>query len=39
MKLIFEKGHPGRGTDYLGPCDVPPAEIGGDLREKPLRLP
>ena len=39
MKLIFEKGHPGRGTDYLGPCDVPPAEIGGDLRERPLRLP
>ena len=39
MKLIFEKGHPGRGTDYLGACDVPPAEIGGDLREKPLRLP
>lgn len=39
MKLIFEKGHPGRGTDYLGACDVPPVEIGGDLREKPLRLP
>ena len=39
MKLIFEKGHPGRGTDYLGPCDVPEVTIEGALREKPLRLP
>ena len=39
MKLIFEKGRPGRGTDYLGPCDVPEAEIGGAKRERPLRLP
>ena len=39
MKLLFEKGHPGRGTDYLGPCDVPEAELGCALREKPLRLP
>ena len=39
MKLIFEQGHPGRGTDYLGPCDVPMVSIHGALREKPLRLP
>ena len=39
MKLIFEKGHPGRGTDYLGLCDVPVIELEGALREKPLRLP
>ena len=39
MKLIFEQGHPGRGTDYLGPCDVPMVSIRGALREKPLRLP
>ena len=39
MKLIFEKGRPGRGTDYLGPCDVPGIEIGGAKRERPLRLP
>ena len=39
MKLIFEKGHPGRGTDYLGPCDVPVIAVEGALREKPLRLP
>ncbi len=39
MKLIFEQGHPGRGTDYLGPCDVPMVPIRGALREKPLRLP
>ncbi len=39
MKLIFEQGHPGRGTDYLGPCDVPEIKIEGALREKPLRLP
>ena len=39
MKLIFEKGHPGRGTDYLGPCDVPEVTLEGALREKPLRLP
>ncbi len=39
MRLIFEKGHPGRTTDYLGPCDVPFIEISADLREKPLHLP
>jgi glycine dehydrogenase subunit 2 len=39
VKLIFEQGHPGRGTDYLGPCDVPMVSIHGALREKPLRLP
>ena len=39
MKLIFEKGAPGRRTDYLGPCDVPVIELEGALREKPLRLP
>ena len=39
MKLIFELGHPGRGTDYLGACDVPVVEIEGAKREKPLRLP
>ena len=39
MKLIFEQGHPGRGTDYLGSCDVPMVSIRGALREKPLRLP
>ena len=39
MKLIFEKGHPGRGTDYLGPCDVPEINIEGAKREKSLRLP
>ena len=39
MKLINEKGHPGRGTDYLGPCDVPEVTPGCALREKPLRLP
>lgn len=39
MKLIFEQGHPGRGTDYLGPCDVPAVELKGARREKPLRLP
>ena len=39
MKLIFEKGHPGRGMDALGPCDVPAVIPDGALREKPLRLP
>jgi len=39
LKLIFEKGAPGRRTDYLGPCDVPVIELEGALREKPLRLP
>ena len=39
MKLIFEKGHPGRGTDYLGPCDVPVTELESARRERPLRLP
>ncbi len=39
MKLIFEKGHPGRNTDYIGECDVPEIRIDGALREKPLRLP
>ena len=39
MKLIFELGHPGRGTDYLGACDVPVVGIEGAKREKPLRLP
>ena len=39
MKLIYEKGRPGRGTDYLGPCDVPEVMPGCALREKPLRLP
>ena len=39
MKLIFELGRPGRGTDYLGPCDVPVVQIEGAKREKPLRLP
>ena len=41
-KLIFEKGRPGRGTDYLGPCDVPAVDIGESgaaLRQRPLRLP
>ncbi len=39
MKLIFEKSHPGRETDYLGPCDVPLTEPEAPLREIPLRLP
>ena len=39
MKLIFEKGHPGRGTDYLGPCDVPVIDLNAPKREKKPRLP
>ena len=39
MKLIFEQGSPGRGTDYLGPCDVPACDPGFAPRERPLRLP
>ncbi|MDR3312234.1 MAG: aminomethyl-transferring glycine dehydrogenase subunit GcvPB [Spirochaetaceae bacterium] len=40
MKLIFEKGKPGRGCSILPPCDVPGAAIPLALaRKSPPRLP
>ena len=40
MKLLFERSHPGRGMEYLPPCDTPAAEFApGQLRAAPPRLP
>ena len=40
MQLLFERSHPGRGMEYLPPCDTPPAVFDADmLRAQPPRLP
>lgn len=40
MKLLFERSHPGRGTEYLPPCDTPAVEFDSSLlRESAPRLP
>ena len=40
MQLLFERSHPGRGMEYLPPCDTPPAVFDTDmLRAQPPRLP
>ena len=40
MKLLFERSRPGRGMEYLPPCDTPAADFAPDaLRAAPPRLP
>ena len=40
MKLIFEKSVPGRGQQYLPPCDVPEAALPASLvRKEAPKLP
>ena len=39
MKLIFERGAPGRGCDLVPPCTLPLPDLGGFARTAPPRLP
>ena len=40
MKLLFERSRPGRGMEYLPPCDTPAADFAPEaLRAAPPRLP
>lgn len=38
MKLIFEKGTPGRGLSLMPECDVPEVRLDSE-RSTPLHLP
>ena len=39
MKLIFERGAPGRGCDLVPPCTLPLPDLGGFARTASPRLP